>query len=93
MLPYRLVKPLGRTPASEVWEAEHPDGTRVALKRSRSHAESLQNEARSTARLHHPGIVQVLDLGHLDGWSVVVQELAPRRRPGRGGGRELARGP
>ena len=26
MLPYRLVKPLGRTPASEVWEAEHPDG-------------------------------------------------------------------
>lgn len=77
MLPYSLVRPLGRSARAEVWEARHPDGTPVALKRTRGPAASLLNEARSVARLHHPGVVQVLDLGEQDGRAVVVQELAP----------------
>lgn len=75
---YRLVRLLGRSRHAEVWEAEqHGTGARVALKRSSRDAASLHNEARSTARLHHPGVVQVLDMGVLDDQAFVVQELAP----------------
>ncbi len=76
MVHYRRQRLIGRSPHAEVWEALHPDGTRVALKRTHGPAVSLRNEARNTARLHHPGIVQVLDLGELDGEAIIVQELA-----------------
>jgi tetratricopeptide (TPR) repeat protein len=77
MTTYRLVRPLSLGQHTEVWEAEDDAGRRVALKRSARDAAQLHNEALNTARLHHPGVVQVLDVGVLDGQPFVVQELSP----------------
>jgi tetratricopeptide (TPR) repeat protein/predicted Ser/Thr protein kinase len=65
----------------EVYRASDPDlGRRVALKRMRFESESesersrLRNEARALARLSHPNVVQVYEIGEHDGQSFVVME-------------------
>jgi serine/threonine protein kinase len=69
---YRIVGELGRGGMSVVYEAEDAElGRRVALKvlatelSSADAAERLREEARVIARLEHPGIVPVHDVGVL----------------------------
>lgn len=84
---YELVRLLGRGGAGEVWEAvlHGPSGFRkqVALKLLRADRvddaaeEELLLEARRGALLHHPNIVQTLDLGRVDGaWFVAMELIA-----------------
>jgi eukaryotic-like serine/threonine-protein kinase len=71
---YRLLAPIGEGGMGEVYLAEHTlMGKRVAVKLMRpAVAESPElverflNEARATARVSHPGIVQVFDCGTSD---------------------------
>ncbi len=68
---YRLVRPLARGGMGEVWEAIHVDlGRKVALKlipeeasRSAEARQRFRAEARSVARLDHPGLVKIHDFG------------------------------
>jgi serine/threonine protein kinase len=68
---YRLVGPLGRGGMGAVWEAEDVDlGRLVAVKVSADApspdaSSRLREEARVLARLEHPGIVPVHDVGEL----------------------------
>lgn len=67
---YRVVREIGRGGMGTVYEAEreHPR-RRVALKivhgasHSRSRQRRFEHEVRLLARLHHPGIAQILDAG------------------------------
>ncbi len=68
---YRIIRPLGQGGMGEVYEVEHDLlGTRRALKvLARQYAdredlaERLRVEARGLARLKHPNLVEVYDLG------------------------------
>jgi serine/threonine protein kinase len=79
---YRLVRALGSGAAGEVWEAENVlIGRRVAIKllhpahaASDIHARFLA-EARAAARIAHPNIVDVFDLGDAGGTPYIVMEL------------------
>ncbi|MCB9766016.1 MAG: protein kinase [Alphaproteobacteria bacterium] len=80
---YSLDTLLGRGGLGEVWSATHASGRRVAFKRLRSDrpgdaaaGATLLREASATARLQHPAVVQVLDLGRDEGRPFVVMELA-----------------
>src|SRR5262249_59782987 len=91
---------LGRGGMGVVYQARHVRLQRVvALKVLRAydpsgHAarERFQIEARSAARLHHPNVVQVYELGEVDGQPYaaleyvaggsLAHELAGRRLPG-----------
>ncbi len=83
---YRIVKKLAEGGMGELYLAERvgPAGFRrtVALKRMRSGAddaltERFLSEARLAARLHHPNIVAVYDLGKLDdGWFIAMELIA-----------------
>ena len=71
---YRLVATLGEGGGGVVYLAEAEDGTRCAIKtirpdlfEHRPFVESLRQEARICARLDHPGIVKVLELGEHEG--------------------------
>jgi len=67
---YRLIRELGRGGFGRVWEAEDEAGRAVALKALKRGAhpalreERLLQEADVAARLSHPAIVPVLDMGH-----------------------------
>ena len=68
--PFTLRAMLGAGAHGEVWHATHRDGVPVAIKvLARRHdlepgfVDLFRREARSAARLAHPGIVEVLDLG------------------------------
>jgi len=69
--PYRVVRPLGQGGMGEVYEVEHAElGRRAALKvLHRRHqdradlAARLRDEARISARVRHPNLVEVFDLG------------------------------
>lgn len=68
--PFAIGAPVGRGGMGEVWSASHDDGQAVAIKvLTRQGAENagvrraLQNEVRAVARLDHPHVVRVLDLG------------------------------
>ena len=70
---HRLLRLLGAGSAADVWEAEGPDGERVALKlfhakhgSPQTLASSQRRELRASLRLDHPGIVRVLDHGQTD---------------------------
>jgi eukaryotic-like serine/threonine-protein kinase len=68
---YRIIRPIGQGGMGEVYEVEHEMlGTRRALKVLVKHyagredlAERLRVEARGLARLKHPNLVEVYDLG------------------------------
>jgi alpha-tubulin suppressor-like RCC1 family protein len=82
---HRLLRLLGAGSAADVWEAEGPDGERVALKlfhakhgSAQALASSQRRELRASLRLDHPGIVRVLDHGQTDeGRAFLVMELLP----------------
>ncbi|XXX75327.1 serine/threonine-protein kinase [Sorangium sp. So ce134] len=73
--PYVVVRLLGQGGMGEVYEVEHRElGRRFAVKLlHRSHAgrgdlsARMRAEARSIARLRHPSLPEVFDLGALDG--------------------------
>ncbi len=67
--PYRITKLLGAGGQAFVYEAVHETlGNAVAVKIPRKDvAERLLKEARITARLDHPGIVRVQDVGEHEG--------------------------
>ena len=78
--PYEVLGELGRGGLGVVYRARHPrTGGEVALKvlldpDPRGKAR-FQREARTAARLRHPGIVSVQDLGEEDGRPYLVMEL------------------
>jgi serine/threonine-protein kinase len=82
---YRLVKEIARGGMGFVFEAVYcPEGgfeRRVAVKRIHPHlaatdrfVQSFRDEARLSARLAHPAIVQVLDFGRIDDSYFLVME-------------------
>src|SRR5262245_31105179 len=93
---YRILRPVGRGGMGVVYEAvQEPLGRRVALKvlpvLSRSDPtlrERFRREAQATARLHHPNIVQIFEVGEHDGQPFLALEfidgpsLAERLREG-----------
>lgn len=81
---YRIIRPLGQGGMGEVYEVEHTLlGTRRALKVLAKHfagredlAERLRVEARGLARIKHPNLVEVYDLGtSADGRIFFAMEL------------------
>jgi serine/threonine-protein kinase len=77
---YRLIRMLGQGGMGEVWEAENVAlNARVAVKLVRSPdpilSERMVREAQAAARLVHPAIVRVFDLGVNAGKPFVVMEL------------------
>jgi len=81
---YQLIRRLGAGAMGEVWEAEDTAlGRRVALKfvrpessADRQYQARLIREARALARLHHPGVVAIHDVGQSrDGELFVALEL------------------
>jgi TOMM system kinase/cyclase fusion protein len=81
--PYRLERPLGAGGMGEVFEAyDERLHRRVALKLIRPDRrgdsalrERLRCEARASARLNHPGIVQIYDILQTDDADCIVMEL------------------
>src|SRR5437016_2614938 len=73
--PYRVIRLLGAGGMGEVYEAEHELlGARRALKVLLPHsparsglAERIKIEARALAKLQHPNLVEVVDLGITQG--------------------------
>ena len=95
---YRLLEPIGRGGMSTVYAGEHVTLRRpVAIKVLHDHlvgegvmGRRMIDEAHTIAALHHPGIVEVLDVGTTsDGRTFVVMErlqgepLSERLRGGR----------
>ncbi|MGE0709741.1 MAG: protein kinase [Planctomycetota bacterium] len=80
---YRVVRLLGLGGQAHVYEAEHRQiGRRVALKVPRPEvAERLLTEARLAAKLDHPHVVRVEDVGEAQGphgeLAYLVMELCP----------------
>jgi len=78
---YRLVRELGRGGFGRVWEAEDEAGGRVALKALKLgvhpglREERLLQEADVAARLSHPAIVPVLDMGRCEHGPWLALEL------------------
>jgi eukaryotic-like serine/threonine-protein kinase len=79
---YRLIRPIGVGGMAEVWHAhdEHLDrDVAVKLLPRAPHAvrdfHTAENEARLSAKLVHPNIVRVYDLGSENGLDFVVMEL------------------
>ncbi len=79
---YRVLGELGRGGMGAVYDAEHLSlGSRVALKvllpNNFSSSETLNrflNEARAAARIEHPGVVRVFDLGAHNGTAFIAME-------------------
>ncbi|TNE85259.1 MAG: serine/threonine protein kinase [Deltaproteobacteria bacterium] len=67
--PFDLLRPLGQGGMGVVWHGRHrTDGTEVAIKwvaGSEVDAPAFLREAEAMARLHHPHIVQIYDLGRM----------------------------
>jgi serine/threonine protein kinase len=103
--PYRLGRKIGEGESGVVFEAEHVElGRRVAVKvlgiehaNAQDSLERFRTEARSVARLSHPNLVQLHDLGKsLDGRVYLAMDLCEgetldaRLRSGAVGWREAA---
>ncbi len=80
---YVIERPLARGGMGSVFVAKHPQlGREVAVKflsqqvsAAPEHAQRFLSEARITANLKHPHIVDILDFGELDGRLYYVMEL------------------
>ncbi len=92
---YDLIREIGRGGFGVVWEARDRElGRRVAVKLIRAHREPVPErralaEAEVAARLSHPGIVTVLDVGRNERGAWIVMEFLS----GRTLGARLAEGP
>ncbi|MEQ1507283.1 MAG: protein kinase, partial [Myxococcota bacterium] len=71
--PFVLDEPIGRGGMGAVWRARHQDqGVPVAVKILETQVteeeleDSFKNEVRAVARLDHPGVVWVYDIGQVD---------------------------
>ena len=70
--PFTLDQPIGQGGMGSVWRALHAaSGTAVAIKvlaptADKRSAKALRNEVHAVARLHHRGIVLLLDYGEVD---------------------------
>ncbi|HLQ37599.1 MAG TPA: protein kinase [Planctomycetota bacterium] len=97
--PYRLLEPLGRGGQGSVWLADDRRlGRRVAIKildhlpTDAAALARFRREAAMAARLDHPGICSVFDIGSADGAAFIAMRyvpgptLAQARRDGRGAG-------
>src|SRR5271170_1800490 len=81
--PYEIIRRVGRGATASVYEATHTAlGKRVALKRLHDHlADDEQvvgrflREGRIAARLRHPNIATVLDVGSEGGIPYLVMEF------------------
>jgi serine/threonine protein kinase len=77
---YRLVRLLGRGGFADVWEAERPDGRRLALKflvaDSQSVAAREIRSIRAISQLRHPNLIRIDDVWSADGRVVIAMELA-----------------
>jgi serine/threonine protein kinase/Flp pilus assembly protein TadD len=88
---YRLTSRIATGGMAEVYVGRHVDangrmGPMVAVKRLLPHllsqpfiVQMFLNEARITAQIHHPNVVEVLDLGHENGEPFIVMELLEGR--------------
>lgn len=84
---YRVVSQLGRGGMGVVWRAvDEVLGREVAVKELRTYTDAdgpeladlrlrMQREARAAARVRHPGVVAVHDVGEVDGRPLIVMEL------------------
>lgn len=80
---YQLMRKLGRGGMADVYAARHLTlGRDVAIKvlrneyaRDQDYVERFRREARAAAKLNHPCIVQVYDVGNVDSWHYIAQEL------------------
>src|SRR5687768_15201567 len=76
---FALVRRVGAGGMGEVWEAHDPELDRsVAIKLLRAddgHAR-LAREARAMARLSHPAVITIYDVGDDDGQVWIAMELA-----------------
>ena len=77
---YRLVAPIGRGGYSVVWIADHVvTGKRVALKvltkRGDEPASRFLREARITARIDHPDVVNIHDVFQIDESDALVMVM------------------
>ncbi|MGI5452504.1 protein kinase domain-containing protein [Streptomyces sp. CA-249302] len=84
---YRVVSQLGRGGMGVVWRAvDEVLGREVAVKELRTYSDAdgpeladlrvrMQREARAAARVRHPGVVAVHDIGEVDGRPLIVMEL------------------
>lgn len=84
---YRVVAQLGRGGMGVVWRAvDEVLGREVAVKELRTYTDAdgpeladlrlrMQREARAAARVRHPGVVAVHDVGEVDGRPLIVMEL------------------
>jgi eukaryotic-like serine/threonine-protein kinase len=80
---YELVREIGRGGFGVVWEARDADlgrtvafkAVRVAGPRSGAHEERLFREAEAAARLSHPNIVTLFDVGRGEAGAYLVLEL------------------
>jgi tRNA A-37 threonylcarbamoyl transferase component Bud32 len=84
---YRVVGQLGRGGMGVVWRAvDEVLGREVAVKELRTYTDSdgpeladlrlrMQREARAAARVRHPGVIAVHDVGEVDGRPLIVMEL------------------
>ena len=80
---FRLQRLLGTGGFAQVWEAEHLDGRRVALKvldqvnPSRQSIERFEREGRLAASLNHPRSVYVFGAFEIEGHPTIAMELVP----------------
>ena len=71
--PFELEEPVGKGGMGEVWRAAHrtqqvPVAVKVLTRegaRKDSYLEAFRTEVRAIARLHHPGVIVVLDYGRI----------------------------
>src|SRR5262249_54897463 len=78
---YRLIRQRGRGGFAEVWEAEAPDGARVALKLVHLPDTSRSGEARALEILRgirHPRLLTVFGAWQVEDLLVIGMELADR---------------
>ncbi len=80
---YQILRKLGRGGMADVYAARHLSlGRDVAIKvlrsdfaRDDSYVARFRREARAAAKLNHPNIVQVYDVGNVDDVHFITQEL------------------